>query len=385
MLLWGTYISLRAFSNGMAEESFTLAAAQCGAEFGDMDATIDKTCSWIERAGREDVDLLVFPETHIPGFPYWRADPPRPRWLELMVDLQKNSLQEGDEGLDVLSEAIANANVNVVLGANELDDRPGSETLYNSLFYFDRDGTHLGTHRKLVPTHVERTIWGRGDPGSLRTYDTDIGTIGGLVCYENHMTLAKAALAARGEEIHAAAWTGFWSQDPTNPGVKGVADSPDDVETSDIYPAMREYAFETQSFVVSASPYLASDALEDVLGEVPELSVAQGGSMLIDPVGVVQEGPVFGEETLLTHEFHRDERRAAKAIFDAQGHYSRWDAVQLLVSDEERGPIRERRCSEDLDVSRSLSSSQREEIASKHDISLELVDDVAAEIEASRH
>jgi amidase/nitrilase len=362
----------------MVAESFVLGAAQCGAVFGDKAATVDKTCEWIERAGKEGVDLLVFPETHVPGFPYWRADPPRPKWLELMTDLQRNSLQIGDDALDVLADAIDEANVNVVLGANELDDHPGSETLYNSLFYFDRDGTHLGTHRKLVPTHVERTIWGRGDPATLQTYNTDTGALGGLICYENHMTLAKAALAAKGEEIHAAAWTGFWTQEPDQPGVKGVADSSEAVETSDIYPAMREYAFETQSFVVSASPYLPAEELEDVIGEVPDLSVAGGGSMLINPVGVVQEGPVFGEETLLTHEFERDERRAAKAIFDSQGHYNRWDAVQLLISDEQVDPISEGESRRHNSRERSLSAARREVIAEEHGVPIGAVDDVAA-------
>jgi amidase/nitrilase len=166
----------------MVAESFVLGAAQCGAVFGDKAATVDKTCEWIERAGKEGVDLLVFPETHVPGFPYWRADPPRPKWLELMTDLQRNSLQIGDDALDVLADAIDEANVNVVLGANELDDHPGSETLYNSLFYFDRDGTHLGTHRKLVADSRRANNLGArrsGDPANVqhgyrRSWGTDL-------------------------------------------------------------------------------------------------------------------------------------------------------------------------------------------------------------------
>lgn len=362
----------------MPSESFVLAAAQCTPVFGEKEATIDETCSWIERAGDEGVDLLVFPETHVPGFPYWRDDPPRDEWLELMVELQKNSLHRGDEALDVLSDAIAEANVNVVLGTNELDDRPGSETLYNSIFFFDRDGDHVGTHRKLVPTHAERTVWGRGDPGTLDTYDLDVGTVGGLICYENHMTLSKAALAAKGEEIHVAPWTGFWRQDPDTPGVKLEATSANAIETSDIYPAMREYAFETQSFVVSSSPYVPDDVLAEYLGYKPELSVGTGGSMLIDPTGVVQAGPVFGEERLLTHEFDRDDRRAAKTIFDALGHYSRWDAVRLLIDDSSFDPaasVDERGAPvelPDVDGQRAL--------AEKYDVPESVVHDIVEDI-----
>jgi amidase/nitrilase len=295
-----------------------------------------------------------------------------------MIELQKNSLQLGDSALDVLSDAIAEANVNVALGANELDDRPGSETLYNSIFYFDRDGDHVGTHRKLVPTHVERTIWGRGDPGSLDTYDLDVGTVGGLICYENHMTLSKAALAAKGEEIHVAPWTGFWQQDPETPGVKLEATSEDALETSDIYPAMREYAFETQSYVVSSSPYVPDDVLAEYLGYKPDLSVGTGGSMLIDPLGVVQAGPVFGEEQLLTHEFDRDDRRAAKTIFDALGHYTRWDAVQLSIDDADLGPVVPRA---EHDGSTVLPDGDRlRALAEKHDVSETVVRDLVEDL-----
>ncbi|MFC7173380.1 nitrilase-related carbon-nitrogen hydrolase [Haloplanus litoreus] len=145
---------------------------------------------------------------------------------------------------------------------DERGGRPsGSETLYNSLFFFDRSGELVRRHRKLMPTHDERTIWGRGDPEHLTTHDTDVGRLGGLVCYENHMTLSKAALCADGEEIHAAVWPGFWEQHG-HPGDKTRAESAAARDTCDIYPAVREYAFETQSFVASCSAYMSDDVPE---------------------------------------------------------------------------------------------------------------------------
>lgn len=181
-------------------ESFTLAAAQIEPVYHDKAGTLDKTCRWIEQAGNRDADLVVFPETYFPGYPYWRGSVSIPRWTDLMIDLQKNSLHVDDNAIDILGDTIADANLHVVLGTNEVSDRSGSETLYNALFYFDRSGNLVGRHRKLMPTHEERAIWGRGEPGSLQTYDTDIGTIGGLICYENHMTLSKAALTAKGRK-----------------------------------------------------------------------------------------------------------------------------------------------------------------------------------------
>ena len=357
----------------MPAESFTLAAAQIEPVYHDKEGTLDKTCRYIEKAGKQDVDLVVFPETYFPGYPYWRGSVSIPRWTDLMVDLQKNSLSVDDEAMDVLGDAIDDANLNVALGTNELSDRAGSETLYNSIFYFDRHGELMGRHRKLMPTHEERAIWGRGDPSSLATYDTDMGTLGGLICYENHMLLPKAALAAMGEEIHAAVWPGFWEQHG-HPGDKTRAESADAIETCDQYPAMREYAFSTQSFVAACSAYMGDDVPEGFSEDELGWNIAAGGSMLINPAGIVKAGPLIGEEGLLTADFERDERRATKAYFDAMGHYSRWDAVSLDVSDETLSPFSEGSRGHH---GRCLSAAAAQEIAEEYEIPIDAVEDVA--------
>lgn len=324
----------------MPAESFTLAAAQAQPVYHDKEATLEVACEWVERAAREGADLVAFPETFVPGYPYWRRSVSIPRWTELMVDLQKESLTADDPALEPLKEVIDEANIHVCLGATERDGRRGSDTLYNAMFWFDRDGQLVRRHRKLMPTHGERTIWGRGDPSSLTVHETDLGTLGGLVCYENHMTLSKAALCTMGEEIHTAVWPGYWEQHG-HPGDKTRASDQSASDSCDIYPAVRQYAFETQSFVLSASLYLGDmnpPGFED--GELG-YDLAAGGSMLVNPAGIVKAGPLVGEEGLLTAEFDRDERRAVKAYFDAMGHYSRWDAVNLEVSDRSYGPVHE--------------------------------------------
>jgi nitrilase len=359
-------------------ESFTLAAAQIEPVYHDKAGTLDKTCRWIEQAGNRGADLVVFPETYFPGYPYWRGSVSIPRWTDLMIDLQKNSLHVDDNAIDILGDTIADANLHVVLGTNEVSDRSGSETLYNALFYFDRSGNLVGRHRKLMPTHEERAIWGRGEPGSLQTYDTDIGTIGGLICYENHMTLSKAALTAKGEEIHAAVWPGFWEQHG-HPGDKSRAEDAAAMDTCDIYPAVREYAFETQSFVASCSAYMSDDIPEEFGEDELGFNVAAGGSMLVNPAGVVKAGPVVGEETLLTADFNRDERRATKAYFDAMGHYTRWDAVNLEVSDHRNEPIHTHAhdSTESGQTNGELSAAEVQAIADDQDISIETVETVA--------
>jgi amidase/nitrilase len=362
----------------MPSESFTLAAAQVEPVYHDKEGTLAKTCRWIETAGHEGADLVVFPETYFPGYPYWRGSVSIPRWTDLMVDLQKNSLHVDDDAIEVLGDAVAEAGVHLALGTNERSDRPGSDTLYNSVFYFDREGDLLGRHRKLMPTHEERAIWGRGDPSHLATYDTDVGTLGGLVCYENHMTLSKAALTAMGEEIHAAVWPGFWEQHG-HPGDKTRAESDEAVDTCDIYPAMREYAFETQSFVAACSAYMSEDVPAGFSEEELGFNVAAGGSMLVNPAGIVKAGPLVGEEGLLTAEFDRDERRATKAYFDAMGHYTRWDAVSLSVSDETTEPM----CRDGASGTRGdgLSAAQAQALAEEHDVPIEAIEAVAVALD----
>jgi amidase/nitrilase len=360
----------------MPAESFTLGAAQVEPVYHDKEGTLDKTCRYIEQAGAAGVDLLVFPETYFPGYPYWRGSVSIPRWTELMVDLQKNSLHVDDEAVEILGEAAAEADLHVALGTNERSDRAGSETVYNSIFYFDRGGDLVGRHRKLMPTHEERAIWGRGDPASLQTYDTDIGQLGGLICFENHMTLSKAALTAMGEEIHAAVWPGFWEQHG-HPGDKSRAETAEAVDTCDIYPAMREYAFETQSFVAACSAYMSEEVPEGFSEDELGFNLAAGGSMLVNPAGIVKAGPLVDEEGLLTAEFERDERRATKAYFDAMGHYTRWDAVSLSISDETLEPAQRNGGTVDVRENGQLSAATTQTLAEEHDISIEAVEDIA--------
>ncbi|WP_338741796.1 carbon-nitrogen hydrolase family protein [Haloplanus salilacus] len=365
-------------------ESFTLGAAQIEPVYHDAEATLDKTCRWIERAGDRGVDVLVFPETYFPGYPYWRRSTSIARWSDLMVDLSKNSLHVDDDAVETVGEAVADADLHLVLGTNEVDDRRGSETLYNSLFFFDRSGSLVRRHRKLMPTHDERAIWGRGDPASLDVHDTDVGRLGGLICYENHMTLSKAALCARGEEIHAAVWPGFWEQNG-HPGDKSRAEDAEARDTCDIYPAVREYAFETQSFVVSCSAYMSEGVPEGFAEDELGFGVGNGGSMLVNPAGVVKAGPAVGEEALLTAEFDRDERRATKAYFDAMGHYTRWDAVNLEVSDDRLDPVhRHDHPGRGRDDAPTLSPADAAALAEEFDVPVEAVEAVADALVGTR-
>jgi len=314
-----------------------VAAAQVAPVFMDKEATIDKACSTIEEAGKGGAQLLVFSETFIPGYPYWRGLQPISRWSDLMVEYQKNSLEIPSGDTDVLCDAAREADLIVVLGCSEMSDMMGSETLYNTILFIDNEGDILGRHRKLMPTHAERMIWGMGDINDIQVFDTEIGNIGGIVCYEHHMTLLKAAMAILGEEIHCAVWPGWWVME-RHPGAKKRYTAGDSPHLCDIEHAIREYAFETQTFVISVSQYIPDDQMPDYCRD---FNIAAGGSCIVNPAGVYLREPVFDREEIIYAELDADDRRHTKAYFDALGHYSRWDLLRLDLRGDPMDPLTE--------------------------------------------
>jgi amidase/nitrilase len=313
-----------------------VAAAQIAPVFMNKEATINKACRAIEEAGKAGAKLIVFPETFIPGYPYWRGLQPISRWSDLMVEYQKNSILIPSGDTETLGDASKDADIFSAIGCTEMSDRKGSATLYNTILFIGNNGQILGRHRKLMPTHGERMVWGMGDINDVRVFDTDIGTIGGLVCYEHHMTLLRAAMAILGEEIHCAVWPGWWTM-RRHPGEKKryrQSDGPPDL--CDIEYAIREYAFETQTFVVSVSQYIPEEALPK---ESLDFNVAAGGSFIVNPAGVYIKEPVFDQEAIIYGELDADDRRHTKAYFDALGHYARWDILRLEMRGEPHEPL----------------------------------------------
>ena len=310
-----------------------VAAAQVAPVLMDREATVEKTCRVIEEVGRKKAQLVVFPETFIPGFPYWRGVLPISRWSELMVEYQKNALTIPGPDTEVICEAARDAGVICAIGCTERSDLIGSETLYNTILFIDGDGRILGRHRKLMPTHGERMVWGMGDGSDIIVFDTPVGRVGGLVCYEHHMTLLKAAMGILGEEIHCAVWPGYWLMD-RHPGSKRRYKEGESIHLCDIEHAVREYAFENQCFVISAGQYLPD---EEMPPEAGGFNVAAGGSLIVNPAGVVLAGPLLDREEILYADLDADDRRLTKAYFDALGHYSRWDVMTLRL---DRRPLR---------------------------------------------
>ncbi|HHE42051.1 MAG TPA: carbon-nitrogen hydrolase family protein [Dehalococcoidia bacterium] len=307
----------------VAFPAYRVAAVQAAPVFLDRDATVDKACRLIKEVAASGASLAVFPETWIPGYPVWtNADS---RWnyrpaKEAYSLLYRNAVDVPGRVVDRLCEAAGAARVAVVMGVHE---RSATGTLYNSMIFIDRDGRFLGKHRKLVPTYHERMIWGRGDGSTLSVFDTELGRLGGLVCWEHWMPLARYALYATGEQVHAAVW-------------------PSATETFLL--ACRAMAFEGRLYVVVAASYLTRSMLPPAFplkGEMESFSeeLCIGGSAVVGPDGRFLAGPVYGGETIVYADIDLGRLAGEKLLLDVAGHYSRPDVFSLHINRRRQEPL----------------------------------------------
>lgn len=304
-----------------------VAAAQVSPIVFDRQATLEKTIEWIDKAGKEGVDLLVFPEAYFSVYPYWRGHETVKESVELAVLMQQSAISvPGPETIEI-AKACKDANLNLVIGCNEMDDAPGSLTLYNTIAAFSRTGEFVGKRRKLVPTHTERAYWGRGGLEDVVTFDMDVGRVGSLVCYEHHMPLLRAAMGQLGEEIHCSLWPGWWTVVDHIGGKRGHAGA----EHCEIDAAIREYAVENQCYVISSSAYLPPEAIPAKYRDLFGYNLAVGGSCIVNPSGMYVREPTFEQECLVIADTEANARALAKAYIDGQGHYARSDILQLNI------------------------------------------------------
>jgi nitrilase len=294
----------------------TVACVQAEPVIMDRDATIEKLGRLAAEAAGSGAKLLVFPEAFIPAYPssVWAralAGWAEPGAKEAFALLARESVEVPGEAVDRLAEIARENEVWLVTGVTERDpERPG--TLYNTLLYHAPNGSLALKHRKLVPTNHERLVWGQGDGEGLRAIETGIGRIGGLICWENYMPLARFALYESGVEIY-------------------LAPTAEDEETWHI--SIRHIARESRSFVLSCCVFQrASSYPDDVqLADGDEL-VGRGGSAILAPDGSYLAGPLWDEEGILYAELDPQVLYEERQRFDAAGHYHRPDVLSLKVS-----------------------------------------------------
>src|SRR5688572_22742499 len=267
--------------------------------------------------------LVVFPETWLPGYPAW-LDVCRDVALwdheptkKVFARYRAESVDVNGESGAAIARIASDARVTLVVGVSErVASGPGSGTLFNALLTYGPDGRLLNHHRKLVPTYTERMVWGPGDSEGLRAVATPAGRVGGLVCWEHWMPLARQALHVSGEDIHVAAW-------PT------VHDR--------LQLASRHYAFEGRCFVLAAGSLMPASALPKELERDPvrapsdDALVLRGGSAIIGPDGAYIVPPRFDEPAILTAALDTSALDAERMTLDVAGHYSRSDVFEFGV------------------------------------------------------
>ncbi len=305
-------------------ETVVAAAVQATPVFLDREATTAKAVGLIRDAAKGGARLVCFPETFIPTYPewVWRLQPWREPATALYGRLLDQSVEIPSDTTDTLGTAARRAKVFVSMGVNERD--PAGSTIYNTQVTFGPDGSILGKHRKLMPTGGERLVWGYGDGSTLDVYDTPFGRLGGLICWENYMPLARAAMYAKGVDVWVAS---TWDDDPT-----WVA-------------TLQHISKEGRVHVIGVNTVIrATDVPKDVPGydEVwggDDGWMSRGRSAIVAAGGEILAGPLEDEEGILYAELDPGKARAQRYTFDPVGHYSRPDVFQLTVMEDERKPV----------------------------------------------
>ena len=300
----------------MKNDQFKIAAAQLAPIFMDKDKTVEKACVAIAEAGKNGAKLIVFPEAFVSGYPDWVWLVPNSKAKELnelYVKLVRNAISVPDDSTKRLSMAAKEAGINVVMGMHEKNSESSNASLYNSLLFIDHEGTLIGTHRKLIPTGGERLIWSRGDGSTLKAYETSAGKIGGLICWENMMPLARSTIYEMGTQILAAP---TWDK------------------SENWIQSMRHIAREGGLFVVSTCMALKIENIPEELGFkhlYPERRewINPGNSAIIAPNGKILAGPLEAEEGILYADIDLQDILKAKRMFDVAGHYARPDVFEL--------------------------------------------------------
>jgi len=305
---------------------FKIAAVQATPVFLDREATLEKACALIGKAGAEGAKLIVFPESFIPCYPewVWVVSPGRNRILSaLYAELLANAVEIPSAATEKIGKAARESGAYVVAGVTERDTEASGASLYNTLVYFSPTGEILGKHRKLVPTGGERIVWAQGDGSTLGVYDTPLGKIGGLICWENYMPLARYSMFAWGTQLYVAA---TWDQ-----GEPWLS-------------TLRHIAKEGRVYVIGCCIAMRKGDIPDRFEHkefyAPERDwINEGASAIVNPHGEIIAGPASQKETILYADVDPQLLQGPKWMLDVAGHYARPDIFELIVHREPRPMI----------------------------------------------
>lgn len=306
----------------MASRTVKAAAVQLSPVLGSREGTIGKVVSAIAEAAAAGAELVVFPETVVPYYPYFSFITPAVKMGAAHLALYEQAVSVPSPATDQVATAAREYGTVVVLGVNERDHG----TLYNTQLVFDADGSLALKRRKITPTYHERMVWGQGDGAGLKTVDTAIGRLGALACWEHYNPLARYSLMAQHEEVHC-------SQFP------GSLVGPIFAEQMEV--TMRHHALESGCFVVNATAWLSEDQIGQITAD-PDLQKAlRGGcySAIISPEGKHLCEPLRESEGMVIAELDFALITKRKRMMDSVGHYARPELLSLNLDARETAPL----------------------------------------------
>jgi nitrilase len=303
--------------------NFKIAVAQISAVFLKKKATVEKAIRHIEQAAKNGAQLIVFPEAFIPGYPDWIWTVPagnKAQLNELYTELLNNAISIPDESTTALCKAAKKYKIIVAIGINERNSEASNASLYNTFLFIDQNGGIIGKHRKLIPTGGERLIWAQGNGNTLDVFDTPLGKIGGLICWENYMPLVRAALYSWGIQIYLApTWD---SSEVWLSGLRHIA------KEGGVFVAGCCMAIK-KSEVPSKYEFKSNYSKENNWINV-------GNSCIVNPKGNIIAGPLNAKQGILSADISLDEIAANKWILDSAGHYARPDIFKLMIDKSPR-------------------------------------------------
>lgn len=312
----------------MNNKNVRIGIAQYAPVHLNLKRSLEKLEGIVSEATAEKIDLLVFGETWLSGYPSWLDHCPNvavwdePGMKDVFQRMHTNGLAIDSKEFGHLTEIAKKANMVISIGVNEVvRSGPGNGTIYNSLLLIDENGKLVNHRRKLMPTFTEKMVYGIGDGKDLEAAKTKAGRIGGMICWEHWMPLTRQALHNSGEDIHIAVWPTVFERHQL---------------------ASRHYAFEGRCFVVAAGQILKANdfpkelTLPDHLEENPDTLTLKGGSCIIGPDGQYVVEPVFDREALVVGEVELNNLVRERMTLDVSGHYQRDDVFKFEVRGERK-------------------------------------------------